>query len=311
MMQSQREVLLREIAHVTEQQSRHEVGSFFHIAHGGRLVALQNRLAVLEQPEREPARVAVTFNGSSVDGSASIGIKLFTRTMTAFKDIVGLIRGSQEGLTPTAGGRPRSAKTEDLHFTNIALGSFGYELAVRHPDGLWSEQATGQAINEAMDLLQAAGNDEEAFLAAVEERPPQLFGKLKAFVGPVKRDNGSIRLVTDERTLVLDRDQVVLAYERITQTVTDEYTETLRGTFQGVLTGSRRFEFAPSDSEYSTLSGTVDEDLDDERLVAFDRNFVNQEVRATFRVLVVTPRGGVERRSWVLLDVRVTSIKMS
>ena len=66
MIGSQKAVLLCEIAHVMAQQSRHEAGSFFHVACGGRLVALQSRLAKLEKCEREPARVAVTFNGSSL-----------------------------------------------------------------------------------------------------------------------------------------------------------------------------------------------------------------------------------------------------
>ena len=304
MTQSRKSALLGQIAHLkrVSAKSPADEDAFFRVGRERRIAFLEEEVAAVENAPNAAA-VTVTFSGESVDGSSSMGVPLLARTMTAFKDIVGLLRGSSEGLPATPTGRPRSAKTDDLHFTRVALGSFGYELAVRHPSDLLSGDSTGQAIGEAIDLSRAAGTDEEAFLSAVDDRPPQLFAKLKAIVSPIKRDRGTVRLVTDTRELTLDRDEVVLAYERITQTVTEDYTDTLSGIFQGVLMASRKFEFAPEGGG-PTLSGNVDEELDDDRLAAFDRDFINETVRATFRVIVVKARSGAEKRSWILLDVR-------
>ena len=304
MTQSRKSALLGQIAHLQRvgEQAPTDEDEFFRVGRDQRIAHLEAEIAAVENAP-DPAAVTVTFSGESVDGSSSMGVPLLARTMTAFKDIVGLLRGSLEGLPATPTGRPRSASTDDLHFTRVALGSFGYELAVRHPGDLLSSESTGRAIGEAIELLQAAGTDEDTFFAAVDDRPPQLFAKLKAFVGPVKRDRGTVRLVTDTRELALDRDQVVLAYDRITQTVTEDYTDTLSGIFQGVLMASRKFEFTPADGS-PTLRGNVDDDLDDDRLAAFDRGFINETVRATFRVIVVKARSGAEKNSWVLLDVR-------
>ena len=188
MIQSQKDVLLREIAHVSMQQARHPEDSFFYIAHGGRLVALRRELAALEETTPETARVAITFNGQSITGSEGIGVGVVTKTMQAFQKVIGLLVGVVEGIAPTPSGRPRSGSVDHLQLVNLAYGSFGYELESRYPDGFFSTAHTSRAIDQAMDLLRDAATDERAFLEEVETYPPQLIAKLKEFVYPVKRD---------------------------------------------------------------------------------------------------------------------------
>ena len=303
MTQSDKSVLQAQIKHLEQisVQAPSDEHELFRLGREGRIASLKAEVASLEEAAPAPS-VLITFNGSSVNGSESMGVKLITKTMSAFKDMVGLIAGSVEGLSLSPTGKARSAKVDDLHFTSVALGSFGYELAVRKSGEMYKFIETGQAIDEALSILEFAGTDEEAFLSAVDELPVQLFAKLKAFVGPVKQDKGTIRLVTQTRELDLSKDEVVLAYDRITSTVKEDYTDTFSGTFQGVLTGSREFEFKPDGGD--SFKGRVEDELEDERLEEFDRKYVNKEVRATFKVVVVKPRGGAERKSFTLLDVR-------
>ena len=111
-----------------------------------------------------------------------------------------------------------------------------------------------------------------------------------------------MRLVTDTRTLGLSREEVVLAYERVSATVKEDYTESIRGSFKGALLSSRVFDFETADGEL--LQGGVHDELEEERLVTFDRDFLNQSVTGVFQVVTVKRLRGEERRSYTLLDVR-------
>ncbi len=139
-------------------------------------------------------------------------------------------------------------------------------------------------------------------MATIESQPPQLLVSLKDFVAPIKQDRGSVRLVTDTRELGISREDVVLAYERITNTFVEDATETIEGTFLGALMGSRVFEFQVPGGD--TLKGSVDDAVEEERLAGFDEQYINKRVRGVFQIVTVKRLSGAERKTYTLLDVQ-------
>ena len=303
MIQNRRSFLLGQVAHLREIRALADKDEHALFSRGreNRIASLLEEVANLVEAPPEPS-VIVTFEGKSVVGAQSIGIGLYTKTMMALQQIIGLVAGTMTHLPATDMGKPRSAAMNDLHFVGNAYGSFGYELATRNSDGLFSEQDTGAAIDRTLSILEAAGQDEEKFYAIIENEPPQLLTKLKDFLAPVKSDKGSARMVTATRELLLDRDQVVLAYERINSTVKKDYTAVLVGVFKGALLSSRVYDFELLD--HSIAKSPVDEALDDEKLAGFAERYMDRRVSAVFNVVVIERRGGVEKTVYTLMDIQ-------
>ncbi len=154
MTQSKRAVLQGQIAHLqyVDQAAGPDEHRLFARQRASRIAMLEKELAFLVDSPSE-ASVIVTFEGRSVTGSEGIGIGIVTRTMTAFKKLVGLLVGVIQEIPDTASGRARSGNVEHLQLTNLAHGSFGYELATRYPDGLFDATRTSQAIDQAWTCL--------------------------------------------------------------------------------------------------------------------------------------------------------------
>ena len=303
MTQPKRAVLQGQIAHLQylNREADPDEHRLFARQRASRIAMLEKELALLGDIASE-ASVTVTFEGDSVSGSQSMGVKLMATTMAAFQQVVGLVAGSTADLEATASGRPRSANVDDLHFTSVAHGSFGYHLEVRQTGVLFPETHTGPAIEQTLELLDAAGHDEDKFLDAIGDLPGQVLTKLKAFVAPVKKDHGMLRLVTATREVQLNREEVVLAYERITDSFTEDETQSLAGIFRGVHTASRRFEFEMKGGLVE--KGDINEEVSAETIEAYAKQYVNKDVLATFQVFSVKLRRGAEKKSYTLLDIR-------
>lgn len=303
MTRSDISVLEAQIAHLERMASFAPADEhpLFSEGRTSRIDYLRQQIAALHEAPPAPS-VMITFDGDSVIGSQSMGAKLMANTMVAFQDVVGLVAGSAADLEDTPSGRPRKANVDNLHFTSVAHGSFGYELEVRKDGVSISESHTGPAIERTLQILEAAGRGDEEFLRSVDDLPGQVLKKLKAFVAPVKRDHGTFRLVTPTRQVELDREQVILAYDRIADTVVEDEMLTVMGTFRGVLTSSRKFEFELEDGTIAT--GGIDDEVSPETLATYDEKFIDKRVQGTFQLLIAKKRGGGVRKSYTLLEIR-------
>ena len=95
--------------------------------------------------------------------------------------------------------------------------------------------------------------------------------------------------------------QDTAAYSRVTETTTSDETVTLSGVLKGVLLESWKFNFAPDGDD--VIEGRIDVSLTQDQVIAFNRDFFNQQCRATLLKTSVVFRNGRVRTTYRLMGL--------
>lgn len=266
-----------------------------------RLKELKQNIANFETAEDEPtASAALFFGGRPVVGARGIESEFGGAAVTRFQDIVAKVLAHESGGLGQRGIVPNKGAST-LHITNIVRGSFGFLLEEVQPQQQMVSTSLKDAVQEATRLLDAFGEpDEEQFRSAVETIDQRVLGTAREFFDLMRQNGATLRLVAGDIDQSFGVDAVARAAERATSTTVEDTEERTRGQLAGVLPDAHQFEFRAG-ADRGTIKGRVERTFTPDQLAGFNRNLVNVDAVAHFRVRRVLRNGAVVRESFTLL----------
>lgn len=217
-----------------------------------RLEEIEYRIAQLNVEQKEPARARLTFNGLPVIGSYGIFADFGTKAISAFNEAVAAVAASLAGGLAAKGPIPNRDQHQ-LLITNIALGSFGFELE-EHLTGQMSleeRSAIDIAIECTQNLLQGSiDTDDELLADTASELDQRALDKVRGFVSTLFENEATCALQYRNHLFRFsDLGQVRRSLDRISRDNLHEDEQTIKGTFEGILPKRRTFEFKVTDTE--------------------------------------------------------------
>jgi hypothetical protein len=267
------------------------------------LSELKGALARLEaMPPETFASAALFFGGRPVLGSQGIESGFAGSAVGQFQDLVSMVHAHDTVGLAERGTVPRRSSST-LHITNIVRGSFGFLLEEVRPQLQIVDSSLKTAVDEATRLLMAFGeDDEEDFRSAVEEIDQRVLAASGEFFDLMRKSGATVRLVSGDTDRSFGSDVVARAVERARTTTVVDGDDIVRGQLAGVLPESHQFEFRAAD-ERGTIRGKVDRDLTSHQLGLFNKEYVNTNSRAKFKVKRVLRDQTVVREKYTLTGI--------
>jgi hypothetical protein len=185
---------------------------------------------------------------------ASFGMK----AVNSFTDAITTIAASLSGPVAAMGPIPNREQNQ-LLITNVALGSFGFELEEHQPHALEVPTNVELAFERAADLLQGTVEEGDEHLAdAASDLGDRALGSMRAFVAILAENDALCALAVKEKTFRFsDLGQVRRSVERLAQDNVHQDEQAFDVEFLGALPHRRTFEFRTPGSE-EVLSGRSD-----------------------------------------------------
>jgi hypothetical protein len=267
------------------------------------LSELKEALARLEtMPPETLASAALFFGGRPVLGSQGIESGFAGSAVGQFQDLVSMVHAHDTVGLAERGTVPRRSSST-LHITNIVRGSFGFLLEEVRPQLQIVDSSLKTAVDEATRLLMAFGeDDEEDFRSAVEEIDQRVLAASGEFFDLMRKSGATVRLVSGVTDRSFGSDVVARAVERARTTTVVDGDDVARGQLAGVLPESHQFEFRAAD-ERGTIRGKVARDLTPHQLGLFNKEYVNTNSRAKFKVKRVLRNQTVVREKYTLTGI--------
>lgn len=241
-------------------------------------LSLQSRLEEIEsrlveaRRGREPARALLTFQGPPVVDAQGIEVEFGTEATAAFTEVVSLVTAGLYGpLGKSKKSGNRSAHS--LLITNIALGSFGFELVEHLPQktqscsGFLEQTAVAEAFEWICEFLhRIPKSDHEELAEAAAHTDPEAITKLRNFFVLLARHGAGFSLDFDKYHVeCFDPEELRIAAGRLDSDIqTDEVA--LQGAFVGVLPHGRTFEFVDAGS-LEIIRGRISRNIEDPNLI--------------------------------------------
>ena len=217
------------------------------------LASLQAKFRLVEEQlasqgqGREPARAKLTFSGRPVIGSHGILADFGMKAVNGFTEAVVAVAASLTAPLRSKGPIPNRGQNQFL-ITNIAFGSFGFELQEFRAEQLELSEPSSveQALIQTQALLLAAVEDDDDGLAdSIAELDQRAIDKVRTFVSTLE-DNGALCAlqIEDKVFRFKDTSQIRRTIARMSAANLHEERQELCGRFEGVLPNTRRtFEF--------------------------------------------------------------------
>lgn len=254
---------------------------------------LQNRLSSAQKklesinPYHVVKTAKITFNGSPVIGSHGIFADFASKATSIFSDAVCAFSASlQDGLA-AKGKIPNKAKHR-LLITGTAVGSFGFEFELPHPDtsDLMPEDRTVEsAIHAIQKLLDSSANgDDEQVAEIIEDIEHRAVQKVSEFLEYLQQQQAWFGLEIDDSVFKFkDLAQVERAFNQLKDSNISESTTNITGSFIGALPASKTFEFAVSQN--NILKGKAR--FSSEDVSRINTDFLNKKVNVSFHTVRV------------------------
>lgn len=271
---------------------------FARLSFEGRRAEVEERLRDLDNRRGRTASATLLFRGRPVAGSKGIEASFGGQALDAFQGLVSLVAAARGGQLGARGPIPDEGSSR-LLVTGVAVGSFGFELEENADVPLFDATPLSIAVEDAGKLIEAA-LDDEAFADAVEHTEPRVVQSLTRFLQVVANNDAILRVKTGDLDVAIeDSDTLRAALERTT-TLREEADEPVAGVLQGVLPGTRKFEFRRLDTG-EVITGKVSRDIPD--VEALKHRYVDAP-RAVAHLRVITfRRPGREYRRYELMNV--------
>ena len=291
LLQAERSSLTRMIAEIPEEDVL-DRGSL-----QVRLEIVDAELATMTS-QRFPARARLTFSGRPVIGSYGIIADFGMKAVNAFSEAVTAVAASLTAPLRAMGPIPNRLQNQ-LLITNIALGSFGFELEELPPEQLPLDETSivEQAIERTQSLLAATvQHDDEALADSASELDQRALDKIRAFVKTLEENEALCTLHFGTRDFRFTSSaQVRRSIERMSEGNLHEEERTLLGHFEGVLPNKRRtFEFIEQ-GEREVIVGKIGPG------VAHPEQ-INEHLKQSCSIRVVVTRVGNGRPRYLLKD---------
>jgi hypothetical protein len=216
-----------------------------------RLETVEQELAHVVAPRRDPARATLTFRGRPVVGQHGIFAEFGAKATSAFTNAVAKVAAGLSGPLAAMGPIPNRDESR-LLIIGTALGSFGFELEEAPVDHLvfGDDSIAGQALELTQNLLRSTlGSDDELADSAVAT-DPRAIAAVRSFLELLATNEAACGLQFEDKFFQFnDVGEVRRGAERLGQDNLHEEETQLTGEFQGVLPQGRTFEFKVSNSQ--------------------------------------------------------------
>lgn len=246
--------------------SLHEDSVLERLGLESRLSEVTQELASLSESTSRTAEAELLFYGEPVHGSAGIDARFTSTVIAAYQDLIAKTLAAKSELH--AMGPVPDAHRSRLHVTDVVHGSFGF-----HFKELITQESLGpsllfEAAEEAAQVIDAAGRDDEAFVDVVAGMNPRVHEAVRTFFTTIANAGATFRLSTATTTSEFAADRLSAAVERVTIERREEADQPLPGVFLGVLHASRQFEHKLGSGE--VIRGKADPALDLSTLVEWN-----------------------------------------
>jgi len=258
-----------------------------------RLQAWEAEVATAVRRVETLAEVSVLFDGEPVKAKVGIDAAFGGQGVRRFEEFVAHVDAD---MAPGGVGRRGPlATTPRLFITDVAGGSFGFQLAeIPEQESLASPSRLKTALDTATQLLESAADSDEAFSEALAFRHPRVLSKLKAFLEVVDDYGATLRVNTGKaRATLASPDKVHSARVRADAADYEEHAEDRVGVLIGLMQDRRHFELRTTDG--GVISGRISSEIDLGRLA----QYFDKEVFSTLSRIVIT-HVGREKTAWVL-----------
>jgi hypothetical protein len=260
-----------------------------------RLEALDEELALLPEHARPLARARLTFDGRPVIGTQGVFADFGAKAMGRFSDAIATVAASLTAPLAAMGPIPGREQNQVL-ITNVALGSFGFELE-EHNQGqilLDDKSPVALALERTQRLLEgSAVADDEALADAAADLDPRALDKVRSFVETLADNDAVCGLyVGDHAFRFTDPGQVRRSLERLSADNLHEHEEVCEVVLEGVLPTRRTFEFRMGNE---VLAGKIGPAI-------ADPHRINQLLDRPLRVQLLVTQVGAGRPRYTLID---------
>lgn len=245
------------------------------------------KAALAGLPRLVAPKARLTFRGKPVFGSHGIAADFGGKAAGAFSDAFAAVAaGLSEGLR-NRGPIPNREKNQ-LLITGTAIGSFGFEfeLPVVEPSLFPEAEKAKEAMAkiEALFRLTVEGSDDEV-AEVIEEVHPRAVKKVHDFLELLVQQEAWCGLEFGDRFFrYAGFEQIRASCERLKDENIQEWKETYRGEFQGVLPAGRTFEFRLADQE-GLIRGKVALSIEDPDVL--NREWLHKPVTVKLNVMKV------------------------
>ena len=258
---------------------------------------LQEKIAALPLGNKE-ARTILFFSGEPVQGSMGIDASFASRVLEPFQNMV--MADYADRWHGVVGSRGRRAgETESrLLLTGLPRGSFGLELTRADNDELFEEGQLADTLAHVTRLVEAAARSDEDFAAELDETAPRVIQKLREFLEVIAKGKAGLRLESGDFRCTMNPIQAGEAFNRVASTITKSEDEKIVGAFEGVLLGDWKFNLITDEGHQ--IGGKIDENLTEQQVVEWNRQFFNERCRTLVSKTTVFFKNGRVRTTYIL-----------
>lgn len=220
------------------------------------------QLASLDAESRTLASVALVFDGGPVRGSYGIDADFAGKALQDYQELVAKdLAASETGGLARRGPVPDKQRSR-MNVTSVVHGSFGFVLEEDHSD---EPQLIDSALRESVErvtglLMDVAAPEAQRFNEVLERVDTRLFQTLKRFFNTLHKERSTMKIIDDEREVLLDQVSIERAHNRIEQAEVDETEISVTGSLLGLVPIQRRFDFLDTTTG-AVIKGKVGEKL--------------------------------------------------
>ena len=207
-------------------------------------------------PARWPATAHLTFNGEPVEGRRGIDAGFAHQALEKYEGAVATAGASLVG--PLRGKGPiRNRENYRLLITNVATGSFGFEIEEANPTDGPDPSPTERGIEQVHTLLKTSASTDDEEDDTIATAHPRVLSNVHGFLQIVAKHQATCSLTFNgDRFRFRDTAQVKESVRILNPANIREYYDEFSGHFLGYLPGRREVEFVNHRTGES-LSGRV------------------------------------------------------
>ncbi|MDN4013689.1 hypothetical protein QX233_14520 [Chryseobacterium gambrini] len=263
---------------------------------------LNDELSKIPDIIHEPV-MQFLFSGNAVYGSDGIKSTFVSKITQPVQGLVQTQLAINKYGKVGKRGRTKKKVKNDLYLTGLPKGSFGIELTRIDYDehDLYDLVDTSEAMKDVINLIKNTALEEDLFSEIIEKTPKRNLSNLKKFLQEVVNENSILKMDSGEVHVELSNEQVNKAYRRISTVIENEDEIIIEGVLRGMLLDSNKFEIL--DTEGKPISGYINNELDEETLIEYDRLYLNQNCKIHLRVYYINYASKQEKIEYELLEI--------
>lgn len=272
-----------------------------------RIEDIKEQLKALENSDQKEAKIRFLFAGNAVLGSMGIKSSFANKTMASALGLIQIQSIYNSHGEEYIGKRGKLCKNNmgEIYLTGLPRGSFGFELSLMNEQDDWyAKDKVAQSMTEVIDIIQAAATNQEKYEEIIETHPSRMLVYLKDFFKELSAEQSILKMESGSNYVELSVSDNQNAYNRVSSTISDEIETKVFGIFKGAFVSSGKFEF--QDEDGNIKHGKVCEDIDEEQITIYNRNFTNKKCVMIITEITVT-FASREKTTYELMDIKETN----